>query len=190
MKAKILLASLALWSAAAFALPSFTDVENAVHSGNYAQAETMMQEVVAAKPGSAKAHYVYAELLAHDAKFGQAATEAAQAQQIDPAISFTDPAKFRDFQRLLQREQAGGTRANAPAGYAPGHGYGTAPIQRGVPGWAWGLGFAIIAFMIWRMASRRTSMMGRAAYGGAPGYGLSLIPNSEPTRRRGISDSG
>ena len=121
MKAKMFVAALALWSAAAFALPSFNDVESAVNAGNYAQAEQMMQEVVAAKPGSAKAHYVYAEILAHDAKFDQAAREAAQAQQIDPALSFTDPNKFRDFQRLLQREQAG-----ARGGVAAGNGYAPA----------------------------------------------------------------
>jgi hypothetical protein len=177
MKAKMFVAALAVWSAAAFALPSFKDVEDAVKAGNYPQAEQMMQEVVAAKPGSAKAHYVYAEILAHDAKFDQAAGEAGQAQQIDPALSFTDPNKFRDFQRLLQREQAGAHRTpQAGYGYAPAH-----VQQAGLPGWVWGLGFAVLAFVLWRAVSRRNVMMGRSAYGGgAAAYGPGVGPYGGP----------
>src|SRR5471032_1030985 len=112
MKRKYLLCAVtlaaALSSAAAFALPSTGDVEAAVKAGNYPKAETMMQEVVAAKPQSAKAHYIYAEILAHDAKFSDAAAQARQARALDPALSFTtDPEKFKSFERLLEREQAG-----------------------------------------------------------------------------------
>jgi hypothetical protein len=42
---------------------------------------------------------------AHDAKFDEAARQAAQAQQIDPTLGFTDPEKFRNFEQLLRREQ-------------------------------------------------------------------------------------
>src|ERR1700712_5224433 len=98
MKRKILLCAIALWSAAAFALPSTEEAQAAVKAGNFPQAETMMQEVVAAKPQSAKAHYLYAEILAHDAKFDEAARQAREARTIDPAIGFTDPAKFRSFE--------------------------------------------------------------------------------------------
>ena len=95
MKRKMLLVAAcaaALWSAAAFALPTSNDVQAAVKSGDYPKAETMMQEVVAAKPQSAKAHYLYAEILAHDAKFTDAAAQARQARELDPALSFTsDP---------------------------------------------------------------------------------------------------
>ena len=60
----------------------------------------MMQEVVAAKPQSAKAHYLYAEILAHDAKFSDAAAQARRAREIDPALSFTnDPEEVPQFSR-------------------------------------------------------------------------------------------
>ncbi|HEX7639666.1 MAG TPA: tetratricopeptide repeat protein, partial [Burkholderiaceae bacterium] len=114
MKPRLLICAAALWSAAAFALPSLQDVESAVKAGNYAQADTMMQEVVAAKPQSAKAHYVYAEILAHEARFTDAAAQARQARALDPKIGFTDPAKFRSFQQELDREQGVGAPAAAP----------------------------------------------------------------------------
>jgi hypothetical protein len=171
------LCAVVLWSAAAFALPSTEDVQAAVKAGNYPQAESMMQEVVTAKPQSAKAHYVYAEILAHDAKFGEAAAQARQAREIDPKIGFTDPDKFRGFEQTLQREQAGaGAGTQATPNHAVQQHASTAPYQQaasaGTPGWVWGLGFAVVAFLIWRMVSRRTAA-GTApagAYGGAP-YG-------------------
>ena len=188
MKRKLLLAATvaaALWSASAFALPSTGDVEAAVKAGNYSQAETMMQEVVAAKPQSAKAHYTYAEILAHDAKFGDAAAQARQAREIDPSITFTDPAKFHQFEQLLQREQGGGQAA--PSGGvvqqpANVRSY-QQPASTGVPGWVWVGGLALLAFVIFRMVSRRAMGMAQpAAYGGGyagqgggygvqPGYG-------------------
>ena len=48
--------------------------------GGYSQAEGMMREVVDAKPGSAKAHYIYAEILAHSGSFSKAAEEAGNAR--------------------------------------------------------------------------------------------------------------
>ena len=39
----------------------------------------MMREVVAAKQGSAKAHYIYAEILAHNGKLALAVEEAQKA---------------------------------------------------------------------------------------------------------------
>ncbi|MFL6680690.1 MAG: hypothetical protein ACJ8IK_20290 [Burkholderiaceae bacterium] len=69
MKRKMLLAAAcaaALWSAAAMALPSVDEVSAAARSGDYPKAESMMREVVAAKPTSAKAHYVLAEILSKE----------------------------------------------------------------------------------------------------------------------------
>ena len=185
MKRKMLLAAAcaaALWSAAAFALPSTSDVQAAVKSGDFPKAETMMQEVVAAKPQSAKAHYLYAEILAHDAKFADAAAQARQARQIDPALSFTtDPEKFKNFERLLEREQAGpsvNTQTTAPPvtriNAAP-----AVPQQQaassGIPGWVWVGGIAILLFVVFRAMSRRAVANNMATAGYAPqagGYGM------------------
>ena len=76
---KFLLVCLALlstlWMGAAHALPTVDQVQAAAKSGDYAGAEKMVREVVAARPDSARAHYVLAEILAHERKFGEAATD-------------------------------------------------------------------------------------------------------------------
>ena len=174
--------AMGLVSAAAFALPSVTEVQAEVQKGNYAQAEVLMRDVVAAKPGSAKAHYVYAEILAHNKRFEFALQEARLAQQLDPAIGFTQPDKFKSFEQLLEREQ----RATTPAG-GTAAGTGTAvqapraAAQRssGIPGWIWGAGFAVIAVLLWRMFSARRNAQSMApAYGGMQtgGYGPNYSP--------------
>src|SRR4051812_7289134 len=189
MKPKVLLCAVALWSAAAFALPSTEAVQEAVRAGNYAQAETMMKEVVAAKPQSAKAHYIYAEILAHEARFAEAATQARLAREADPQITFTDPQQFRHFEQTLQREQSSSTGTTpVTSDRAAQHPAMNAPARQeasgGLPGWVWGLGIAAIAFFIWRRVSRR-AMNGAApmgSYGGTPyagpggGYGPGMQP--------------
>jgi hypothetical protein len=163
---------LLLASTLAFALPSVDAVQAEVKAGHYAQAESMMQEVVAGKPKSARAHYIYAEILAHNGRFDEATKQARTAHELDPSVSFTDPARFRSFEHLLERQQAArstsamtsmppvmSTPAAAPA---PLH-------ERGLPGWVWGIGVALVVWMLWRLFARRASRVAAPAYGG--GYG-------------------
>ena len=186
MKRKMMLVAACaavLWSAAAMAVPSVPDVQAAIKSGDYPKAETMMQEVVAAKPQSAKAHYLYAEILAHDAKFADATAQARQAREIDPTLAFaSDPEKFKSFERLLQREQAG--PAVAPQAQvqtqAPTQHVAMAPAipqqapSSGIPGWVWVGGLAVVLFLVFRAISRR-AMANNMAGGGVAnqgGYGM------------------
>ena len=165
--------SLALAAFIAWGLPTLQQVEAEVGRGNYAQAETMMHEVVTARPGSAKAHYIYAEILAHNANLAQAAAEARRARELDPQITFTDPQKFQSFEELLQREQRPKPSATHPSStVAPP----ASPLSRtnsasgndgGVPGWAWGAGAAVLALLAWRALSRRNA--GTAPYGAGSG---------------------
>lgn len=154
-----------------FALPTLDAVQAEIGRGHYSQAEDMMREVIAAKPGSARAHYVYAEILAHDKHFDKATEEAAQARRIDPDLQFTQPERFNAFVRLLEREQ--GTARRVASVSALG-----APVQAqpariqaqpagGVPVWLWGLCAAVLALLAWRALSARGQ--GPAAYAAAPG---------------------
>jgi hypothetical protein len=102
---------LCLGAATAQALPTVEDVEHAVHRGDYSAAQSMTREVLAAKPDNAKAHYILAELLAHDGKLGEARAQAATAQQLDPAIHFTTPERFREFEAQL----GGAARSRLPS---------------------------------------------------------------------------
>jgi hypothetical protein len=182
MRKFILSIALAAASAFAWALPSLAEVEAQVQQGHYAQAESMMREVVAAKPSSARAHYVYAEILAHDGKFAAAADEARLARQLDPDIKFTSAEKFSAFEALLQRQQGEATRARSAPSTTPSHSpnapAATAPAtaSAGIPSWVWLGGLAVVAFLLWRGFSRSRAaaaaaggaMVAPGAYGGAP----------------------
>lgn len=183
MKKLIVSVALASLSLLAWALPTLQQVEAEVRQGHYAQAESMMREVVAAKPGSARAHYIYAEILAHDGKLALAAEEARKARTIDPDVKFTDPEKFRTFEAALLRAQSPAARTPltpspaetaAPARIAPAR-VAPAPAAAGMPGWVWLAGLAAIAFVLWRFFSRsRDATMAGGAAAPSTGYGTPM----------------
>ena len=181
MTKKLLLAfSLAWLATVAWALPTVDQVQVEVRNGNYAQAETMMREVVDAKPGSAKAHYLYAEILAHNGSFAKASDEAKRAKQIDPEIKFTQPEKYRAFEQLLERESnaaprasSGLTRMASPAAAAAPA--AEVPRAAAIPSWVWIAGLGVVGFMLWR-GFARSREAGQAAQVGSvrragPAYG-------------------
>ena len=177
-----------LCASVALALPTQKDVEAAVKSGDYTQAQTMMQEVVDAKPGSAKAHYLYAEILAHNGRFEDATAQALKAKQLDPKISFTSPEKFRHFEALLLNSSQGGktgapaqsriqspqsTIVTAPAAQLPA----PAPAeQRQSGGFGWGAILLIVVIvgaliMFARRRSQAAQVYQSAPVGGPQGGG-------------------
>lgn len=184
LKRLFVIIALAAWAFSAAALPSVEAVQAEVQKGHYVQAEAMMQDVVAAKPGSAKAHYIYAEILAHNKRFDEARRQVSAAREIDPALSFTDPAKFKSLEQLLAREAQAekpaatlGTPAAPAVRYSP-----PAAVEpqrsQGIPGWVWAFGLAGLAAVLWMMTRRRAAapagtMMAPAMGGGMaqPGYG-------------------
>jgi hypothetical protein len=172
MRRLLVTLSLATLAFSAYALPSVEDVQAEVGKGNYAHAEELMREVVAAKPGSARAHYIYAEILAHDKRFDLAADEWGRAKAIDPALKFTQPEKSAAFARLLEREQAAARRpltvdkAMAPV---PQQAPAAARAGGGVPGWIWALGLAAAAALAWRaFGARRQAALAGGPVSGAP----------------------
>jgi tetratricopeptide (TPR) repeat protein len=201
MRRFFLAAVLAGLALSASALPTVDDVQAEVAKGNYSHAEEMMREVVAAKPGSARAHYVYAEILARDRRFDQAAEQAARAKSIDPTLKFTQPETFRAFEQLLEREQAAGRRP-VVSERAPATGLREpAPVESsgGVPGWAWGLGLAGLALVAWRalgakrqanVAPPYTPAMASGTPAAAPmgGYGPAYPP--APAAGSGLLGTG
>lgn len=62
----------------------------------------MLGTVLASHPDSAKAHYLYAQVLAHNGNVKKAVKEAALARHFDPAIHFTSAEKFRAFEKFLR----------------------------------------------------------------------------------------
>ncbi len=171
MKKLIAGLSFTLLSLAVWALPTLQQVEAEVQKGNLTSAESMMREVVAAKPGSAKAHYIYAEVLARNGSFAPAAEQARLARAADPQITFTQPEKFRSFEQLLERELRPGVQQARPArqldnAATPAIANGARGDGSAIPGWIWGAGLAALAFVAWRGFSRSRA----AATGSQGGY--------------------
>lgn len=107
MKKLMLVGCLALAAAgSAFAGDSPKDVDAAIKAGNYSLAEQDLRAALVEHPQSAKAHYILAQVLAHEGNIGEAKKEAGEAQRLDPKLGFTDPAKFEKFQGELDRALA------------------------------------------------------------------------------------
>lgn len=171
-----------LWMGTAQALPNVDEVQAAVQRGDYPGAEKMMREVVAARPDSPRAHYVLAEILAHQREFKQAAEQVRRARALDPALKFTDPAKFNAFEQLLQRQQAATAKAEVPAALEPGPApKAAAPIERterveragsfaGAPIWLLVAGAILFIGVAARFMRRRTAVQNQPAFAGG-GYG-------------------
>jgi uncharacterized membrane protein YgcG len=183
--------SMAFVTSAAFALPTVANVEAAVQKGDYAQAESMMREVVAAKPDSAKGHYIYAEILAHNGRFAEASQQAALARQNDPSIGFTQPDKFRDFEQLLNREQArrassSAVRPSSTTAAAPALPQRVQEQRSGLPGWIWIVGIGVVGYLVFRMVSRNRAASAMAG----PGYGTPYAPGYGPSGGPGGPNGG
>lgn len=94
MKSMVLCTALAT-SALAWALPSPKDIETAVSQGHLQQAESMLREVIEAKPQSAKAHYELGQVLLREHRAKEAHTELLSAKAMDPSLKFaTNPQQF------------------------------------------------------------------------------------------------
>ena len=100
----------------ALALPTPKEVAAAVGSGNLPQAENMLREVVADKPGSAKAHYELGQVLAREGRKIEAGQELQQAQRIDPALKFvSDPQHFHNLLAKVTASPSLPPTVNTPA---------------------------------------------------------------------------
>ncbi|MDD2547122.1 MAG: tetratricopeptide repeat protein [Burkholderiaceae bacterium] len=109
------LLALALWACAqvALALPAPKDIEAAVRQGQFAQAESMLREVLKEKPLSAKAHYELGQVLAREQRYLEAQQALLQAQKLDPALKFA--ASPAVFQRVLDAVASETRAPKAPA---------------------------------------------------------------------------
>jgi hypothetical protein len=171
MKKTLVSVWLFLACAVAWAVPTVQQVEAEVQQGHYSQAESMMREVVNAKPGSAKAHYIYAEILARNGSFSKAAEEAAKAKQLDPDVKFTQPEKFQAFEKLLEREQKPARRTESSNTVFPAAPT-VAPLRApagGIPSWVWLAALGVVGYLLWRGFSRSQAAPLTSGSYGAPG---------------------
>ncbi|CAM2145259.1 Tetratricopeptide repeat protein [Pararobbsia alpina] len=165
------------WAAA----PSVKDVEAAIRAGNYGQAETMLNEVVTAHPDSARAHYMYGQVLDRNGKAAAGLAQIEQARTLDPSLKFTDAAEFRAVERHVQADAdaTGGSVAQRPSA-GQGGGFhanggtvsqdsGMAPAPRASHGPGMGVWMiflivivAVIAILVWTVRRARSKGDGEA----------------------------
>ena len=135
---KSLLATAAIAvSALALALPAPKDIESAVAQGHLTQAESMLREVIDAKPQSAKAHYELGQVLLRENRLAEAHTELNRAQAIDPSLKFAS--SDQQFKTLLERSQAPAAPAHnaavaaaTPAPVPSGNGFSLTYVWIGI----------------------------------------------------------
>ena len=170
MKRLIAFVLLSLAATLAFALPAPRDIETAVNAGDLARAESLLREVLAEKPGSAKAHYEMGQVLAREGKSADARRHLEEARRLDPTLGFArDP---KHFQELLDKLPAGALVPPAPVAKAVS---GTARAENATSSPSTAtyvlVGGALLAFIVLatRFMRRRS---GAVAGGGMSGYGM------------------
>jgi len=203
---KFLLAcSLVLSSALAFALPSPKDIDAAVNAGRFAQAESMLREVIQEKPQSAKAHYELGQVLARQEQYADAQIALKKAKELDPALKFAaSTEKFNETFDKVSRMSQGPSTASLASGLSsavkPAAAETQSPSEPAFPlsyilvGVA---GLVILALVLRRSktnaapaATRFSAAPGTAMPGGAAtapgGFGAQFTPNA-PTNRPGYA---
>ena len=120
--------ALALLVGSGFALaqpePTLNQVYETAQAGRLDQAQTMMQQVLAAHPNSAKAHFVQAELFAHQGKISAAREALAAADKLAPGLPFAKPETLSALRAQL----------SAKSGLNGLSGVGGNPVNRAAPG--------------------------------------------------------
>ena len=81
--------------------PTLHEVYEASRTGHVADAQKMMRQVLQDHPGSAKAHYVAAEVDARAGDVAQARRELATAESLDSSLSFARPEAVQALRREL-----------------------------------------------------------------------------------------
>lgn len=163
------LAAVAALFVSAWALaagPSVHDVYAAVQAGRVAEAETMMQQVLAEHPQSAEAHYVMAEVEYRAGRLDRARGELSTAERINPALPFASPRSVAELKTGLANN--GRVRSSAVTGAGSSGG-------RGFP-WLLLIGLVLVVVLVVRLLSNRQPPVVVQPPYGAPGYGPGVGP--------------
>src|SRR5260221_5428165 len=183
-RAGLLWMALAIGTPAPAAEPTLNQVYEAVHAGRLNQAHGMMTEVLRNHPDSAKAHYVEAEILAKEGRYGEAQGELNRAEQLAPGLPFAALASVQELRGLIasagarQAPIGGGVqRAIAPAAHASSFPWGLLLIV---------LAGGVIVYAIVRARRNAAVAYNRAASrrAAASGTGVAGAPTAGAAGRR------
>jgi hypothetical protein len=120
--------------------PTLGQIYAAAQGGHMEQAQTMMQQVLVAHPGSGKAHFVQAELFARQGKLALARESLAMAEKLAPGLPSIKPESVQSL-----RTQLAARAAPPPANSAVQQRTAPAAMQDRAPAssFPWGLALAL-----------------------------------------------
>ena len=127
--------------------PTLKQVYETAQTGRLEEAQVMMQQVLVAHPGSAKAHFVHAELSARQGKMSVARDALATAEKLAPGLPFAKPEAVKNLHTLLASKTSSAT-GNGLAPKAMGLSAAAAPSSPFPWGLALALGGGAIALVI------------------------------------------
>ena len=202
MQRMLLALTLALAAGWALALPSPKEIEAAVGAGQLPQAETMLREVLQAKPQSAKAHYELGQVLARQGKYFEAQQALDQAKTIDPTLKFaTSPEAFaKTYDTVLAQVRGAPSAASAKAAVATP----AAPVASPAPAspapsggfnlmyvWMGAAGLVVLGLILRRRAAAPVAATPAATtYAGMPPAGQPTAYSGATMATGGIIGSG
>lgn len=150
--------------------PTLKQVYETAQAGHLDQAQVMMQQVLVAHPGSAKAHFVQAELLARQGKMSLARESLAAAEKRAPGLSFAKPEAVQALRAQLAARSSppanNGAMNNGAVNRAPvAYSSPAAPASSFPWGLALALGGGAIAIAIYMSRKKpATEFASPAAY--------------------------
>jgi hypothetical protein len=166
----------------ALALPTPKDINAAVEAGDFKRAETLLREVLAEKPNSAKAHYQLGEVLARETRYDEALAQLKQARAIDPALKFaSSPEKFQQVLDKVDAAAASG-KAVTPTPASPAA-TSAAPERResGFPtGYVVGGILLIVLVVVLIRRSNAATRASQGMYAGATPHGAGNPMAAQP----------
>ncbi|QGZ61415.1 tetratricopeptide repeat protein [Paraburkholderia acidisoli] len=142
--------SLTAASGVAFAVPSLQQIDAAMSQSDWQRADSELTEVLQAHPDSARAHYLYAQVLNREGRYADAVTHVEKAKALDPQVRFTQPQRFAQVEAKLRADAA---RVNTTTPSRTGNPFAqqqtaamAAPVapQRHGPGMGLWIGLAIV----------------------------------------------
>ncbi|ALK31073.1 tetratricopeptide repeat protein [Burkholderia plantarii] len=112
--------SLLAVSASVFAaVPSLAQVEQSVNQHNWQRADAQLSQVIEAHPDSARAHYLYGQVLDREGRSADALAQIERAKSLDPSIHFTNPSAFAQTESRVRADaNRAGERRSATSGGA------------------------------------------------------------------------
>ncbi|MBV9824892.1 MAG: tetratricopeptide repeat protein [Alphaproteobacteria bacterium] len=86
--------------------PTVAEIHAAAVAGHVDQAQRMIGQVLKDHPNSAKAHYVEAELFAHQGRNAEARLDLETAQRLDPSMKFVSASSLAELKQQLGNRSA------------------------------------------------------------------------------------